>query len=103
MLNVATPFTAVAVSVPLTPAGVELIVTWAEDPVSRFPFPSCTSATTELSGVPAVPVDGGPVVNTNLLVIPVPVSDTVCGEPGALSATESVAEKLAADAGVKVT
>jgi hypothetical protein len=35
--------------------------------------------------------------------VPVPLSDTVCGDPGALSATESVAEKLAAEAGVKVT
>jgi hypothetical protein len=35
--------------------------------------------------------------------VPVPVSDTVCGEPDALSATESVAEKLVAEAGVKVT
>ena len=35
--------------------------------------------------------------------VPVPLSDTVCGEPEALSATESVAEKLDADAGVKVT
>ena len=32
-----------------------------------------------------------------------PVSVTVCGDPVELSATESVAEKLAADAGVKVT
>jgi hypothetical protein len=35
--------------------------------------------------------------------VPVPVSDTDCGEPVALSATESVAEKLDAEAGVKVT
>ena len=35
--------------------------------------------------------------------VPVPVSDTVCGEPEALSATDRVAEKLAAEAGVKVT
>jgi len=35
--------------------------------------------------------------------VPVPVSDEVCGEPLALSATESVAVKLAAEAGVKVT
>jgi hypothetical protein len=35
--------------------------------------------------------------------VPVPLSATVCGEPVALSATESVAEKLAAEAGVKVT
>ena len=36
-------------------------------------------------------------------VVPVPLSATVCGEPVALSATESVAAKLAAEAGVKVT
>jgi hypothetical protein len=35
--------------------------------------------------------------------VPVPLSAVVCGEPDALSATESVAEKLAADAGVNVT
>ena len=35
--------------------------------------------------------------------VPVPLSDTVCGEPVALSATERVAEKLVAEAGVKVT
>jgi hypothetical protein len=34
--------------------------------------------------------------------VPVPVSDDVCGDPLALSATDSVAEKLAAEAGVKV-
>ena len=36
-------------------------------------------------------------------VVPVPVSVEVCGEPVALSATDSVAEKLVAEAGVKVT
>jgi hypothetical protein len=36
-------------------------------------------------------------------VVPVPLKATVCGEPVALSATESVAVKLAADAGVNVT
>ena len=35
--------------------------------------------------------------------VPVPVREAVCGEPVALSATESVAEKLVAEAGVKVT
>jgi hypothetical protein len=34
--------------------------------------------------------------------VPVPVKLEVCGDPDALSATESVAEKLAAEAGVKV-
>jgi hypothetical protein len=34
--------------------------------------------------------------------VPVPLSDDVCGEPEALSATESVAVKLAAEAGVNV-
>jgi hypothetical protein len=35
--------------------------------------------------------------------VPVPESDTVCGDPDALSATDNVAEKLTAEAGVKVT
>lgn len=35
--------------------------------------------------------------------VPVPLSATVCGEPVALSAIESVAAKLAAETGVKVT
>jgi len=35
--------------------------------------------------------------------VPVPLSWTVCGEPVALSTIESVAAKLAAEAGVKVT
>ena len=35
--------------------------------------------------------------------MPVPVKLEVCGDPVALSATDSVAEKLAADAGVNVT
>jgi hypothetical protein len=35
--------------------------------------------------------------------VPVPVRLAVCGDPEALSATDSVAEKLAADAGVNVT
>jgi len=34
---------------------------------------------------------------------PVPVSVTFCGEPGALSAIERVAEKAAAEAGLKAT
>jgi len=34
--------------------------------------------------------------------VPVPVRVAVCGEPVALSATESVAEKPVAEAGVKV-
>jgi hypothetical protein len=35
--------------------------------------------------------------------VPVPLSDAVCGEPVALSATEIVAPNVAADSGVKVT
>jgi hypothetical protein len=35
--------------------------------------------------------------------VPVPLRAVVCGEPEALSATDSVAVKLAAEAGVKVT
>jgi len=41
-------------------------------------------------------------VNEAAGAVPVPVRDAVCGEPVALSATESVAVKLAAEAGVKV-
>ena len=36
-------------------------------------------------------------------LMPVPVSATVCGEPEALSVTLTEAEKLAADAGEKVS
>jgi len=36
-------------------------------------------------------------------VVPVPLRATACGDPVALSTTESVAAKLAAEAGVKVT
>jgi hypothetical protein len=42
-------------------------------------------------------------VNEATGAVPVPVRDEVCGEPVALSATESVAEKLVAEAGVNVT
>ena len=35
--------------------------------------------------------------------VPVPVRVVICGEPAALSVTKSVALKLAADGGVKVT
>ena len=65
MLNVATPLTAFAVSVPLTPAGVELMLTCAVDPVIAFPFSSCNCTTTGLSAVPAVPVAGGSVENAS--------------------------------------
>jgi len=73
LLNVATPFTALTVNVPPTPAGVELIVTEADDPVTRFPFASSTCTTTELSAVPTGPLAGGPVVNASLLAAPAPI------------------------------
>jgi len=47
--------------------------------------------------------NGSDAVNEAAGAVPVPVSDAVCGEPVALSATESVAEKLVAEAGVNVT
>jgi len=46
--------------------------------------------------------NGRDAVNEAMGVVPVPVRDEVCGEPVALSATESVAEKLVAEAGVRV-
>jgi hypothetical protein len=42
-------------------------------------------------------------VSVTLSAIPAPLKVTVCGDPEALSATDSVAEKPAAEAGVKVT
>jgi len=59
----------------------------------------------------AVAVDPTTVLGNGIVVtesdapgaVPVPVSVAVCGEPVALSATLSDAEKLVADAGVKVT
>jgi hypothetical protein len=41
-------------------------------------------------------------VNDATAEVPVPVRDAVCGEPVALSTTDNVAEKLVAEAGVKV-
>jgi hypothetical protein len=41
-------------------------------------------------------------VNEATAAVPVPVRDEVCGEPVALSATDNVAEKLVAEAGVNV-
>jgi len=42
-------------------------------------------------------------VSDTTAAMPVPVKLAVCGDPVALSPTESVAAKLFADAGVKVT
>jgi len=42
-------------------------------------------------------------LNVAAAAVPVPVRAAIWGEPVALSATESVAEKLVAEAGVKVT
>ena len=64
-------------------------------------------ATCEALVVPVVPVKasvgGVSVAAGAAAAVPVPLSAVVCGEPDALSATESVAEKAAADAGVNVT
>ena len=71
-----------------------------------MPFASSIWTTTGLSGVPVIPVAGGWVVNANWAAagaVPVPVRIAVWGEPAALSATESVAVKPEAEAGVKVT
>jgi hypothetical protein len=42
-------------------------------------------------------------VSDTTAAMPVPVKLAVCGEPVALSATDSVAEKLVAEVGVNVT
>jgi hypothetical protein len=47
--------------------------------------------------------NGSDDVNDAAGAVPVPVRVAVCGEPVALSATDNKAEKLVAEAGVKVT
>jgi len=47
--------------------------------------------------------NGSEAVNETAGAVPVPVRDEVWGEPVALSATDNVAEKLVAEAGVNVT
>jgi hypothetical protein len=42
-------------------------------------------------------------VSVSWFVVPVPLSETACGLPGALSLTESVPFRLPATLGVKVT
>ena len=69
MLNVAMPPTADTVVVPPTPAGVELIVIEAFEPVTRFPFVSSTLTTTAANTEPAVPFVGC-VVNTSFEPVP---------------------------------
>ena len=74
MLNVAIPPDAFTVRVPLTPLGVELIVTEAVEPATRFPPVSWIWTTIEgLNCVPAVPLEGGCVVNASLLAGPTPI------------------------------
>src|ERR1035441_1130036 len=53
-------------------------------------------------GVPAVKLSR-PGANCNWGPLPMPLSNTVCDDPAALSAIESVALKLATDEGVKLT
>jgi hypothetical protein len=50
-----------------------------------------------------VSVGGVSVAAGAAAAVPVPLSAVVCGEPDALSATDRVAAKLAAEAGVNVT
>src|SRR5271165_5399431 len=79
LLNVATPLTAFAVNVPLTPDGVELMVTCAEEVVTRFPFASSILTVTALNSVSGVPVAGGSVENATWVAgtgIPVPLRGT---------------------------
>jgi hypothetical protein len=65
---------------------------------------SCAVCTALVLPVVAINVKEAGVIETigAGTAVPVPVSETVCGEPEALSAMESVALKAAADEGVKV-
>jgi hypothetical protein len=66
-----------------------------------------SAATWAPLAVPTVEVNvstgGVSVAAGAVAAVPVPLKLVVCGEPDALSATESVAAKLVADAGVNVT
>jgi len=73
--------------------------------LSRAAVPALDSVAASADEVVSVFVFGkaSDAVNDATGEVPVPVKDAVCGDPVALSATESVAVKLAAEAGVKVT
>ena len=75
-------------------------------PVSEL-VPVLVSVAASADEVTCTTVFGKVTTEVNVAVvvaeIPVPVRDEVCGDPVALSATDNVAEKLAAEAGVKVT
>jgi len=91
LLNVATPATAFAVNVPVTPDGVELRVMAAVDPAIRFPKVSWTCTTTAgVRATPDVPFEGC-TENPSLLA-----------DPGAMATDELVALVSPGDAAVKV-
>jgi hypothetical protein len=75
-LNVAIPATALAVTVPKTPVGDDEIVIAAVDPVTGLPLASSTVTETEVSEVPAVPLDG-PTVNASIAAGPVAIATDV--------------------------
>jgi hypothetical protein len=75
------------------------------DPVPVFIAYTCTAYTDPTRSCPKGTVVTTPVPNVNdsAGTPPVPLSETTCGDPGALSATVSVAVKLPATAGTNVT
>ena len=91
MLSVATPATAFAVNVPVTPDGVEPMAIDAEDPAMRFPKASWTcTATAGDRATPDVPF-AGCTEKPNLLAV-----------PGAIATDELVAFVSPGDAAVNV-
>jgi hypothetical protein len=92
---------AIAKSLGLVPASVMPVMFSVAVPVLD------SVATCDALVVPVVDakvsVGGVSVAAGAAAAVPVPLSAVVCGEPDALSATESVAEKVVAEAGVKVT
>jgi len=92
-------FVEIAKSVGFVPPSVTLLIVSGAPPVFESVM-FCAVAVVPTGVLTKGTVDGEmPAIGT----VPVPVNVVVCGDPVALSATESVAEKLVADAGVKVT
>jgi hypothetical protein len=82
-----------------------LVPVMLETMLFRVAVPVFDSVAANAVEVVAVGVlgNGSDAVNDAAGAVPVPVRDEVCGDPVALSATDRVAVKLVAEAGVKVT
>ena len=91
--NVATPFTAFTVTVPLNPPPVAASVTAADDPVTTFP-PASSTCTTGANVAPATVVAGGSVEKLKLAPAPMVIANallTALVRPVAVAVKRSLA------------